>query len=191
MTHFQWFHCPGVLTPKECQMLLKHCTRHYKAQPAVVGHGGQARTDDKLRRSTVRWLDRADMDLQWLFLRIDRETLRANAEFGLDIQHSSIEWQLTEYDSADRGLYDWHQDSTELCKKPYERKLTLVMQLTPPEQYEGGRFELGKGADALPDNYFRNPGDLIFFRSNLWHRATEVTKGKRFSLVSWIKGPRR
>ena len=189
MTHYQWFHSPGVLTPKECQMLLKHCMRKYPAQPAVVGHGGQSRQDTQLRRSTVRWLDFADLDLLWFMRRIERETLRANTKFGLDIQHASTEWQLTEYDSSDRGLYDWHEDSSPQCKDPYERKLTLVLQLTPPEQYEGGKFELR--GDAIPDNYFRNPGDLLFFRSNLTHRATEVTKGKRFSLVSWIKGPRR
>lgn len=189
MTRYQWFHCPGVLTPPECKMLLKHCNKRYNSQPAVVGHGGQSHKNDQLRRSTVRWLDFADLDLLWFFRRIERETLKANAHFGLDIQHASTEWQLTEYDSADRGLYDWHQDNSELCKEPYERKLTLVMQLTDPAAYEGGRFEL-KG-DPIPENYFRNPGDLFFFRSNLWHRATEVTKGKRHSLVSWIKGPRR
>lgn len=189
MTAFQWYHCPGILTPKECQKLLKHALRHYEARPAVVGHGGQARKDDALRRSTVRWLDFADLDLLWFFRRIERETLKANAHFGLDIQHASTEWQLTEYDSADRGLYGWHQDSSELCKEPYERKLTLVLQLTDPTQYEGGKFEI-KG-DPIPEGRFRNPGDLLFFRSNLWHQATEVTKGKRYSLVSWIKGPRR
>jgi PKHD-type hydroxylase len=189
MTRNQWYHSPGVLTPKECVMLLKYCNKQYPSQPAVVGHGGQTRTDNQLRRSTVRWLDFADLDLLWFFRRIERETLKANATFGLDIQHASTEWQLTEYDSADRGLYDWHQDSSELCKDPFERKLTLVMQLTPPDKYEGGQFEI-KG-DQLPANYFRNAGDLLFFRSNLWHRATEVTQGKRHSLVSWIKGPRR
>jgi len=189
MTHFQWYHCPGILTPAECKMLLKHCNRHYESKPAVVGHGGKARIDAELRRSTVRWLDFADLDLLWFFRRIERETLKANASFGLDLQHASTEWQLTEYDSADRGLYDWHQDSSEQCKEPYERKLTLVMQLTDPKLYEGGQFELR--GDAIPANYFRNPGDLLFFRSNLFHRATEVTKGTRHSLVSWIKGPRR
>jgi PKHD-type hydroxylase len=188
-SHYQWYHCPAVLTPKECAKLLKHATRRYPSQPAVVGHGGKARKDDTLRRSTVRWLDFADLDLYWFFRRIERETLRANALFDLEIQHASTEWQLTEYDSADRGLYDWHQDSSELCKEPYERKLTLVLQLTDPKLYEGGKFELR--GDPIPPDVFVNPGDLLFFRSNLWHRATEVTQGKRHSLVSWIKGPRR
>lgn len=189
MTHTQWWHCPSVLTSAECSRLLKHALKHYPARPATVGHGGSSRVDKDLRRSTVRWLDYADLDLLWFFRRIERETLNANARFGLDIQHSSTEWQLTEYDGSEKQHYDWHQDSSELCKEPYERKLTLVMQLSPPTDYEGGTFEL-KG-DPIPPNYFRAPGDLLFFRSNLWHRANEVTKGKRFSLVSWIKGPRR
>lgn len=189
MTHNHWLHCPAILTPKECVMLLKHCNRRYEAQTAVVGHGGQSRVDSQLRRSTVRWLDFADLDLLWFFRRIERETLKAQCAFGYDLQHASTEWQLTEYDSRDRGLYDWHQDSSETCKTAYERKLTLVMQLTEPDKYEGGQFELR--GDPIPSNLFRNPGDLLFFRSNLFHRATEVTKGKRHSLVSWIKGPRR
>lgn len=189
MTHFQWYHCPAVLTPKECAKLIKHAKRHYDAQSASVGHGGQNRQDTSLRRSTVRWLDFADIELLWFFRRIEREIMKANAHFGMDIQHSSTEWQFTEYDGAERQHYDWHQDSSEQCKDAYERKLTLVMQLTPPDQYEGGRFELR--GDPIPDAYFRNPGDLLFFRSNLFHRATEVTHGVRYSLVSWIKGPRR
>lgn len=189
MTHYQWYHCPAVLTPKECERLIKHAKRNYEANPAVVGHGGKSRLDTNLRRSTVRWLDFADLDLLWFFRRIERETLNANALFGLDLQHSSTEWQLTEYDGREEQKYDWHQDSSEQCKVPYERKLTLVMQLTPPDQYEGGAFELR--GDAIPPGYFRNAGDLLFFRSNLWHRANEVTKGTRYSLVSWIKGPRR
>lgn len=189
MTRNHWYHSPAFLTLKECQMLIKHAVKNYPAKPAVVGHGGNSRVDEKLRRSTVRWLRYDDLDLFWFFRRIEGEILRANATFGFDLQHSSTEWQLTEYDSADRQLYDWHQDSSELCKDPFERKLTLVLQLTPPEKYEGGKFEL-KG-DPLPEGHFKNAGDLLFFRSALWHRATEVTAGKRYSLVSWIKGPRR
>lgn len=189
MTHNHWYHVPAFLTPKECEKLIKYAVKTYPSKPAVVGHGGQARVDNVLRRSTVRWLDYADLELFWFFRRIERELLRAQSAFGYDLQHSSTEWQLTEYDSADRQLYDWHQDSSELCKDAYERKLTLVLQLTPPEKYQGGQFEL-KG-DKLPDTHFKNAGDLLFFRSALWHRATEVTAGKRYSLVSWIKGPRR
>lgn len=184
-----WFHCPAVLTPKECKMVVKHAQKHYEARPATTGHGGTSAVNPTLRKSTVRWLDYADLDLLWLFRRLDAKALLANQSFGMDLQHSSVEWQFTEYDSKDLEHYGWHEDSSSRIKKPMDRKLTMIMQLTDASAYDGGKFEL-KG-DPIPDTYFRNAGDVLFFRSALTHQAQPVTRGIRHSLVSWIHGPTR
>ena len=64
----------------------------------------------------------------------------------------------------------------------------MVLQLSPAEDYEGGRLELLQG--GLSNDVFRDRGDLIFFPSFNKHRVTEVTKGRRLSLVTWFTGPK-
>jgi PKHD-type hydroxylase len=67
-----------------------------------------------------------------------------------------------------------------------QRKLSLTLQLSPPEAYEGGGLEFF-GAGEL--SVSRLQGTLIAFPSFLHHRVTPITRGKRESLVMWWHGP--
>lgn len=186
--HYHWFNAPALLTPAECKRLIKHATRRYDPVEAVVGHGASARAD-KMRTSTIRWLSYSDLDLLWLRLRIEEKILVANREgFGYNIQPSFTEIQFTEYHASHGGHYDWHEDNSAQMKKPFDRKLSFVLQLSDPKDYEGGEFELH--GDELPPRAFTQQGDALIFRSCLKHRVTPVTRGTRYSLVTWVHGPR-
>jgi len=186
--HYHWFNLPALLTPKECVMLIKHAKKNYPAQDAVVGHGASARTD-KMRTSTIRWLSYGDLDLLWLRLRIEEKILIANREgFGFDLQPSFTEIQFTEYHSTTGGHYDWHEDNSAQIRKPMDRKLSFVMQLSAPKDYSGGTFELQ--GDPIPAAAYTQQGDALLFRSGLKHRVLPVTSGTRYSLVTWVHGPR-
>lgn len=187
--HAHWFNLPALLTPKECQRVIKHAMRHYPAQAGVVGHGGSAR-QDKMRTSTIRWLSYCDMDLLWLRMRIEEKVLVANREFGLQLQPGFTEIQFTEYHGDQAGHYDWHEDSNASMKKAMDRKLSFVLQLSDPASYTGGTFELCSQADPLPQGAYTRQGDALLFRSGLRHRVLPVTSGVRYSLVTWIHGPR-
>jgi PKHD-type hydroxylase len=66
------------------------------------------------------------------------------------------------------------------------RKLSISIQLTNPEEYEGGELYLyddDKG--TLMD---KTQGTLIIFPSYVLHEVTPVTKGERNSLVTWVTG---
>jgi PKHD-type hydroxylase len=186
--HYHWFNLPALLTPKECAMLIKHAKKHYPAQGAVVGHGASARAD-KMRSTTIRWLSYTDLDLLWLRLRIEEKILIANREgFGFNLQPSFTEIQFTEYHGESNDHYDWHEDNSAVMKKPFDRKLSFVLQLSDPKDYDGGGFELH--GDELPPAAFTKQGDALLFRSGLKHRVTPVTRGTRYSLVTWVHGPR-
>ena len=60
------------------------------------------------------------------------------------------------------------------------RKLTLIIQLTNSVKYDG--------AELYVDNKLTSKaiGNLILFDSGKLHEVTELTKGERFVLVSWI-----
>ena len=85
----------------------------------------------------------------------------------------------------DQGLaQDFVNENTQLI-----RKLSFVVQLSDPDDYEGGNLQLldeGGGKYIAP----RQRGTVILFDSRTQHRVLKVTKGVRKSLVGWTVGPR-
>lgn len=143
-----------------------------------------------LRRSKVRWIPRTDPAWDWLFRDIEYVCKRANVAFGFDL-NVFHEIQFTEYDAEDNGHYGWHEDLTWIPRGEVEsqRKLSFVMQLSDPSTYEGGDLELQiKETSPLPE-HLRLRGTTMVFPSFIKHRVTPVTKGKRYSLVTWYEGP--
>ena len=135
---------------------------------------------------------------------------RANREnFLYDIRNIDAEnMQFTQYDVGE--FYTWHNDAGISCHyKPISvgnysdgraqdfvnenlelvRKLSFVVQLSNPEDYEGGNLQL-LAEDGK--SYFapRQRGTIVIFDSRTQHRVLKVTKGQRKSLVGWVVGPR-
>ncbi len=135
---------------------------------------------------------------------------RANREnFLYDIRNIDSEtMQFTQYDVGE--FYGWHNDAGISSQyKPISvgnhsegraqdfvnenlelvRKLSVVIQLSNPEDYEGGNLQL---LSEDGKKYFapRQRGTIIIFDSRTQHRVLKVTKGRRKSLVGWIVGPR-
>ena len=79
---------------------------------------------------------------------------------------------------------DYLNKQTELV-----RKLSFTLQLSDPDDYEGGNVELINEAN---ENYIapRERGTMILFDSRTQHRVNKVTKGTRRSIVGWVLGPR-
>ena len=68
----------------------------------------------------------------------------------------------------------------------FTRKLSLTVQLSDENDYEGGDliFYTGSGRDQAP----RGRGSVIVFDSRIFHEVTPITKGERYSLVKWYYG---
>ena len=95
--------------------------------------------------------------------------------------------QLTNYDSEEQGMYGWHVDMGGHTDRPC-RKLSIVLQLSDPVEYEGGVLELQpSGANIV--RMRKQRGLIIAFPSWTLHQVTPVTQGSRQSLVAWITGP--
>ena len=135
---------------------------------------------------------------------------RANREnFLYDIRNIDGEsMQLTQYGVGE--FYGWHNDAgisgqykpvsvgnhhegraQDYLNENLElvRKLSFVVQLSDPDDYEGGNLQL-LAEDGK--SYFapRKRGTVIVFDSRTQHRVLKVTKGTRKSLVGWVVGPR-
>ena len=98
-----------------------------------------------------------------------------------------FEFQLVKYDVG--GNYNWHCDYGIAPKRGLSRKLSMSIQLTPPEEYEGGELQVvdyGNHTLMIPGDL----GTVIVFDSKLPHKVWPVTWGQRISLVGWANGPR-
>tara|TARA_R110001592_G_scaffold224213_1_gene479786 strand:+ start:2600 stop:3160 length:561 start_codon:yes stop_codon:yes gene_type:complete len=111
-----------------------------------------------------------------------------NNAFGFDL--SGLETpQFALYSSKVKGHYDWHTDTQWINDVMFHRKLTIVVQLSDPHDYEGGVFEIEEsGATKKQLFEMKKKGSVIIFPSFLKHRVTPVTKGKRLSLTGWAIG---
>lgn len=186
MIHW-WQSFNSALTPEECKFIVEYGLTH-KASQATVGHGGKSVVNENLRRSTVRWFSRSDPALAGLYAKIENMGLKANANgFGFDLA-GFHEVQFTEYNADVDGTYGWHEDLNWTKNTPFDRKMSMVIQLSHKDDYTGGKLELQR--DPLPAGTFENQGDAIFFPSFNTHRVTPVKLGKRYSLVTWFVGPK-
>lgn len=64
------------------------------------------------------------------------------------------------------------------------RKISLIVQLSEGDAYEGGELVLF-GEDVMP----RTQGTAFIFPAWLPHRVDKLTAGVRYTLVAWAKGP--
>jgi PKHD-type hydroxylase len=143
------------------------------------------RIDANLRRSRVVFLGQ-EQKYAWLYERLWTAVQVCNTQcFDVDVTSVETNVQVARYDSAESGFYDWHFDFGPA--KPL-RKLSISVQLSNSEDYDGGDLELLYG--NVPTKLDRTRGAFIIFPSFMLHRVTPVTRGTRWSLVAWILGTR-
>lgn len=151
------------------------------------GKVGQNADQKDIRDSDVAWL-RPDQNTSWIFERIAGIVSRVNYDhFMYDIEgFDSI--QYTKY--AHNQHYTWHWDVS-FGWENYQRKISVVMLLDDPDDYEGGEFEICNNGN-LDDIQSIKPkkGDIVFFASWMPHRVKPVISGSRRSLVTWVQGKR-
>jgi PKHD-type hydroxylase len=180
-----WEVWTSALSQTECDNLIAMAGT-YPVTVATVGFEESNRVDQKLRESSVRWIPPSkEPALIQRIMAFVRSSNRTN--FGFDLTEI-FDVQFTEYHSSKKGKYDWHHDSRLSGNMAFDRKLSVVIQLSDRASYEGGEFEFS--TVAHPGAVFEPRGSILLFPSFLQHRVLPVTKGLRHSLVTWVEGPR-
>lgn len=176
-----WVWWEGAFTDQELDWLQQQAINaNNRAQV-----GGNAQGDDlaKIRRSKVSWLNNTT-DTQWVFEKLAHVASALNSRFyRFDLTGFGESLQLTNYDQSEHGMYGWHQD----YNAKISRKLSLVLQLTDPSQYEGGNLQVKTSSDI--QTVRKQRGLIAAFPSYVLHQVTPVTQGNRQSLVAWVSGP--
>ena len=175
---------PGVFSGEETERIVAIASGRSRVA-AEVGRVGEV--DLGYRSASLSWLHPADVP--WVFERLGTVVRELNGRwFGFDLAGFHDPLQVTRYEAAAAGQYDWHTDRGTFVTGNPPRKLTVVVQLTDPATYDGGDLELLPARDPL--RVGRQIGDVHVFPSFVLHRVTPVTAGARVSLVGWVVGPR-
>ncbi len=185
----EWCYFGGHFKPHQCEQILDAGMK-IPARDAAVGVGSAVRPDASVRRSSIRFLQSTDPAFDWLFAELWKLALRANDDwFGFHLSKLGY-LQLAEYRAENAGEYKKHQDVFWVTDQPTHRKLSCIVQLTPPEQYDGGTLELYDIASKFPSDKILPQGTVAFFPSFVYHAALPVTRGTRHSLAAWFDGPK-
>lgn len=166
-----------VFSKEECEAITVFC-KQSAPQQSLTGGGLQL----DIRKSKQTFLPYNESS-SWIFERLKHYASNHNERFWkFRLSGFTEGFQFTNYGKG--SFYGWHQDSGH---GPFSiRKLSLVVQLTDPSKYTGGRLEFGGASNTdIPIDQ----GSVVFFPSYNPHRVTEVLSGTRNSLVAWISGP--
>jgi PKHD-type hydroxylase len=155
-------------------------------QKGKIG-GGEEAAPEGVRNSDIAWIVQ-DQHSQWLFERHASILAKVNTDHFLYDIAGFNDFQYTVY-----GLnqhYTWHWD---VCFgwQNHQRKISSVLFLTDPDEYEGGELEIvTTGNVEKPVVLKPKRGECVFFASWMPHRVLPVTSGRRVTLVNWAEGRR-
>lgn len=191
--HKQYKHCPMslvyvpsqlpkdselVFTKEQCDWIIRY-GQQLKGSPATVGGGKQPLLNKDIRDANVHNFP-LNEQTEPLYKKIMMIIENANREYDFDIDGIPHEFQLLRYEPG--GHYNWHMDMGGINN---DRKISVVVFLSDPSEYEGGELCIMDGRDmTLP----REQGMVATFPSFIMHTVKPVTKGVRWTLVSWITG---
>jgi PKHD-type hydroxylase len=177
---FAWWE--GAFTEQQLDWLQQKAKE--ATQKAQVGGRSGGEVNENVRRSELNWLSK-DKDCAWVFENLAHVVSSLNADyFGFELTGFGEDIQLTNYHEARQGNYTWHQD---FGVKNASRKLSVVLQLSNPLDYEGGELQILSGKE--PTSIKKKRGLITVFPSWTLHQVTPVVKGTRQTLVTWVSGP--
>jgi len=202
LKYYYWF-WKNAIPPRLCDEIIQYGLRN-KKEKAITGDPGgrdlvknplsvkEIKQLKKKRDSAVVW-----MNDNWIYKEIRPYVQGANSSAGWNFQWQRSEsCQFTIYTKGQ--YYGWHQDSWhEAYKTPGAlqgkiRKLSMTVSLSDQKEYSGGNLEFDFRAISKNKPWvckeINSKGSVVVFPSFVWHRVTPVTRGTRYSLVSWHSG---
>jgi|TARA_R110000796_G_scaffold229930_1_gene347404 PKHD-type hydroxylase len=178
---FYWF--DQVFTHQELKWIEDGVSNIPYTRADVIGE----HTED--RKSNIKWIPQS-VEWEWLYQKLIQMASEANNQLWNFDLHSAPELiQYTEYEATEFGKYDWHQDIGNSALSI--RKISITVQLSDSEEYEGGDLCFWRGGESLDKNSIAAPrgkGNVVLFPSYMVHSVKPVTKGTRKSFVLWLGG---
>lgn len=178
-----YYYYSKYLSNEEIEKILEISKNYNTIDGNVSGN-----IDYNYRKSKIMWLPLND-ETKFIYDKLIYLLKDSNEKlWNFNITSLVDNVQITEYNDNSNdeqpGHYDWHMD---FGIGASTRKLSVSIQLTDDNEYEGGdlEFMIHRSIIKAP----REKGTVIIFPSYITHRVTDVKKGTRKSMVFWIHGP--
>lgn len=171
----------GYFNETELDLLNKLYNDSANKRGAEVSDQGIVQPD--LRKSTVAFLEPNSEEARAVIQKLGQLAIQINAQrYKFELLGFYEPLQIAEYGNGD--FFDWHSDFS--AGSASTRKLSLSIQLSDPEKYEGGNLQFQINTNHV--NAPRTKGTVIIFPSFVLHRVTPIIRGSRRSLVGWVTG---
>lgn len=172
-------------TTEECDLIIQ-TGELFEFMKAGIGDAENAVTDEDIRKTNITWIEPFE-EHKWIFERLNEVVAKVNFDkFQLDLRRFDG-FQYSKYEEG--GHYKWHKDISRMPNHGHYRKLSVVVMLSDPSEYEGGDLLLcTTGNLDKVENHRFEKGDIAFFYSTTPHKVEPVTKGTRLTLVTWCLG---
>lgn len=173
-------------TKEECEKIIQR-GKTLEEMTAFTGGDLNPTTDTKIRSSKLHWMNWSPED-DWVFGRLADLINKVKTHwYPFSLSHMPEALQITHYLASEDGHYAMHKDMGD--DEMSTRKLSIVMLLNDPKEFEGGALEMIATPGDDKKVYEMAQGTVIVFPSWELHRVLKITKGERWSLVTWIHGP--
>lgn len=170
----------NAFSDAECDAILnKFATTALRPGLLIPEAGVTEKVDTAVRKSSICSVF-FDADNKWIFDRLADVAALVNKGLQFELKGFDEGLQLARY--AEDEFYGWHADLG--ADVGAYRKLTLVVQLTSPADYDGGEVEFFPTPVRAP----KDRGTVAVFPSYVPHRVLPVKRGPRWSLAAWIAG---
>lgn len=166
----------NFLTEEECDEIvsisknfdLGHANTTYPTSNYTIG-----KKDDKFRQSKIAYIESSNFEnLTKKILNKINEYKLFNGSKYKDI----LGYSFNEY--TENNFLEWHPDVAELANGA---TITVVIELS--DGYEGGVFQYKIGDNE--HSFEKGKGNMYIFDSEVIHRVTKITEGKRHSINCW------
>jgi len=195
----------GTIDEKTCNKIKKWASNKWEVslvdistgttdEERITGKIADNKVNPKKRISDIAWCnDQWLYDIIWPYM--EQGNHKAGWKYNIKYAESN---QITRYKKG--GFYEFHRDGLGDHLSAYDsshndflrghvRKLSMSVVLN--NNFEGGEFEFAsyskKQCEITPIP--AEAGSIILFPSSMEHRVAPVTKGIRYSLVTWFLGP--
>lgn len=166
-----------IFSKDQCEWIINYGQNLNGIPASIGGEGSLGKVNKEIRDAKVFPFPLNDQT-EPLYRKMMTIVESVNDQYDFDIDGIPHEFQLLKYEP--NGHYNWHMD---MGGQNSDRKISVVVFLTDPSEYEGGELEVA-GGNKLP----REQGMVATFPSYMMHTVHPVIKGTRWTLVSWITG---
>jgi PKHD-type hydroxylase len=178
LVYYDSYYKPNLISEGFCDRVIKEYSNpEIKKELPIVGPEGEGMINLDIR------------DVQRLLLPLDSGIGATLTAFGLNTNHEIWKYNITHSNQCEflmynvDGKYETHVDNFHQ-ESDNSRKLTVIAFLN--DDFEGGKFYIQNAGKYYPP---QEKGTAVVFPSYMPHGVEPITKGVRYSVVSWMLGP--